>query len=248
MAGRNLTEMVMMSTGGYSVISSAPSTAWSHVSNGQRRPVNQRRPGTPGRAAAEVGRDGEGSCPMHLIQDQDMMGHLHHMDIKTLSIALQVHDEHDHVRLSVDLNEFTNVQDSGLVPGCDIAGEAKENACAMSKLARRQMERNVHDINVCVNELKQHDHGNVETCEAPETCDLFHVSLEHGSCDVSEVFSMPRVLPIAERKGVTGMRSYDIGNGWNFLLESHRKKCREEISKHRRQVVLVVLLVVPFPK
>ena len=68
------------------------------------------------------------------------------------------------------------------------------------------------------------------------------------SLSVAEVFSMPRVLPIAERKGVTGMRSYDIGNGWNFLLESHRKKCREEISKHRRQVVLVVLLVVPFPK
>lgn len=156
-----------------------PCRQWSETS------TTPAQPSSSGRAAANVGGDGAGdrshASDPRAGHDGAPAAHGH-------QDALQVLDEHHHLRLSVDYDEFTNVQDSRPVSSCDTISEEeeKENACVMSKRVRRQIEKNVHDINICMEEMKQH--GNIETCETDGTCDLFHVSLEHGSCDVSEVF------------------------------------------------------------
>ena len=72
---------------------------------------------------------------------------------------------------------------------------------------------------------------------------FFHVCMSHNnareSADVAEVFSLPRVVPRAEQKGLRGLKSYDIGTGWDFLRASHRKQCLNDIREHRPRVVMV---------
>ena len=73
---------------------------------------------------------------------------------------------------------------------------------------------------------------------------VFQVSLGRADSsvpqgDVAEVFSMPRVVPLAEKKGLQGVRSYDIGSGWDFLRADHRKQCVEEIRQCKPRVLMV---------
>ena len=77
-----------------------------------------------------------------------------------------------------------------------------------------------------------------------DQCDVLQVSAEqHGTgVDVGEVFSMPRVVPMAHMKGMSIGKSYDIGNGWNFLYPEHRRHrrlCREEIQKQKPRTLIV---------
>ena len=70
-------------------------------------------------------------------------------------------------------------------------------------------------------------------CEEPTggTHDIFVVNLQ-SKPDFAKVFSNPRLLPAAERKGLKGLRSYDIGQGWNFLQADQRKACLDEIRHY----------------
>ena len=144
-----------------------------------------------------------------------------------------VHDEHDHV-LVCDQNFSCNAAD---VPDIHVRNHGrqtkeKSDGGVLKKNTRRELERNIHDINVCCN----HEEG---WNSSPIKHDLFVVQVQHDKMDVGEVFSLPRVLPAAERTGLKGLRSYDLGTGWNFLNESHRKQCREEIQKHGPEVLMV---------
>ena len=78
--------------------------------------------------------------------------------------------------------------------------------------------------------------------EDREPAELYHVcmsQMEAASCDIAEAFSMPRVVPAATAKGMTGLRSYDIGQGWDFLKAEHRKQCAEEIKANKPRMLIV---------
>lgn len=115
--------------------------------------------------------------------------------------------------------------------------DGKQKKRAMGGLSRKTPGQNLREMfmismTVCCN----HEEG---WNSSPIKHDLFVVQVQHDKMDVGEVFSLPRVLPAAERTGLKGLRSYDLGTGWNFLNESHRKQCREEIQKHGPGVLLV---------
>ena len=84
-------------------------------------------------------------------------------------------------------------------------------------------------------------------CEEPTggTHDIFVVNLQ-SKPDFAEVFSNPRLLPAAERKGLKGLPSYDIGQGWNFLQADQRKACLDEIGHYKPNCVLVCPPCGPF--
>ena len=71
--------------------------------------------------------------------------------------------------------------------------------------------------------------------------DIFHVHLSQSKTDneVSEVFSMPRIVPMAEKKGLKGGRSFDLANGWDFLRADHRKQCLKLIGESKPLMVVV---------
>ena len=95
----------------------------------------------------------------------------------------------------------------------------------MSKRVRKGLQRNLEYLHACAQEWNGQSIGPSD--EIPDVC---HVDV--GGCvhDVSEVFSVPRLCPVAGQKGLKGGRSYDILNGWNFLDAAHRKGCLEEIA------------------
>ena len=111
----------------------------------------------------------------------------------------------------------------------------KERRGGAEESIRRELEKNVHDINVCCATNME------QNVDAPTRLkhDLFVVHVQQDRTDVGEVFSLPRVLPAAERTGLKGLKSYDLGTGWNCLHESHRRQWREEIQKHDPEVLLV---------
>ena len=74
-----------MSPGSFTVVSSAPSTPWSHVGSGQRRPRHQRGPARQAELQQKWAEMVQATARMHLIREQDMMGHLQHMDVRMLS-------------------------------------------------------------------------------------------------------------------------------------------------------------------
>lgn len=106
----------------------------------------------------------------------------------------------------------------------------------MNRRCRKQICQNIDDIHM-VEQQKQDEccHG------SHEPCDVMQVAVEHHAkgTDVGEVFSMPRVVPMAHRKGLRVGKSYDIGNGWNFLDPQHRKMCRDEIEKQKPQTLVI---------
>ena len=52
-------------------------------------------------------------------------------------------------------------------------------------------------------------------------------------------FPCPGVLPLPEKRGLKGLRSYDVAQGWNFLDAKHRKKCLDEIEHYKPECVVV---------
>lgn len=75
----------------------------------------------------------------------------------------------------------------------------------------------------------------VEDADTPH--DIFYVQVDSPS-DFADVFSPPRVCPVAERKGLKGLRSYDLTSGWNFLDAECRRKCIADIEQYKPEVVL----------
>ena len=113
--------------------------------------------------------------------------------------------------------------------------KSDKDSGVMKKRDRKILQRNVDDIFVCENE-SQHDvsKGDTET----ERCEVMTVQID-GCYGVGEVFSMPRVVPAAEKKGFRGCKSYDISNGWNFLLSEHRVKCKEELNRLKPEFLVL---------
>ena len=103
----------------------------------------------------------------------------------------------------------------------------------MSRKVRRYLQKNVQRIQSKPPEATK---GEDETGQ--ESWDVCTVDVGL-SCDVSEVFSVPRICPLAEQKGLRPGKSYDIRNGWNFLRADHRKSCLQEIRDNRPKHVHV---------
>ena len=84
-------------------------------------------------------------------------------------------------------------------------------------------------------------------CKEPEggTHEIFVVNLQ-SKPDFAEVFSNPRLLPAAEQRGLIGLRSYDVGQGWDFLKADQRKACLDEIRHYKPKCVLVCPPCGPF--
>ena len=108
----------------------------------------------------------------------------------------------------------------------------------MSKKNRLKLKRNV------VGWCDEHGcgDGSVVCCGSEDDeigpHEVFHVNLQTGF-DCAEVFSMPRILPVAEKKGLKGLKSYDIGLGWNFLKAEDRQKCLSDIKKYKPELVTI---------
>ena len=64
--------------------------------------------------------------------------------------------------------------------------------------------------------------------------------------DFQEIFSVPRIAPVATQKGLKCGDSLDLRNGWNFLDSDHRKQCRDLIMKHKPRVLAVTPPCGPF--
>ena len=143
------------------------------------------------------------------------------------------HDE-DHLPVS----DFTSSKEiyeniSNEQDSVEASADEKEESepCVMSRKHRRQLEKNIHDINVVgaqeILDDKQHDvlFVNVE-----------HVGQSHYQ-DFQEIFSVPRVAPVATRKGLNCGESLDLRNGWNFLDVDHRRQCRDMVIKKKPRVL-----------
>lgn len=143
------------------------------------------------------------------------------------------------------------VQESGALPTCATSptGSSHPRSCSegieqvMSRKAKKNLHRNVAFLNA------QSSHHAQSSGEGHAGySDVYHVNLglgDHG-VDVAEVFSVPRLCPVAEKRGLVGGKSYDIVNGWDFLDENKRKQCLEEIRTHKPRHVHVSLPCGPF--
>ena len=145
--------------------------------------------------------------------------------------ALEVHDEHD-LHVEDGPGASSSEQDLWKERGNEAWPEKEDRCGVMSKRVRKEIERNLRDIQCC-----DHEHEGKEKHE--DMYDMFHVQLDHGQTDVGEAFSTPRVVPQATKMGLKGGKSYDIGTGWNFLNSDHRKQCRKDVSLHKPRVLVI---------
>ena len=116
----------------------------------------------------------------------------------------------------------------------------------MSKKSKVRLKKDVdswcvrHGVEGCCDVgLNGDDHNGLE----PH--DLFVVDIQRP-VDFAEVFSPPRILPVAEKRGLKGLRSYDLSSGWNFLDAECRRKCLEDIEKYKPELVTVCPPCGPF--
>ena len=117
--------------------------------------------------------------------------------------------------------------------------EKDEDTWVMKRKDRRKLERLAIEVNCC-HDFERGKHEAHETItEDYENMDVLYINLDQNQTDVGEVFSVPRVVPIAERNGMKGMQSFDIHTGWDFLQSDHRKRCRELVAS-RKPMALVV--------
>lgn len=88
--------------------------------------------------------------------------------------------------------------------------------------------------------------GIIDGSEGNAPHDLFVIVVFRGG-RFAEVFSMPRSLPVADKKGLSSLKSYDIDLGWDFLKAECRQKCLEDIEKYKPKCVVVCPPCGPFP-
>ena len=140
--------------------------------------------------------------------------------------------------MDVKDNEIDHGQCNDCSCTCEFQNEEKEFVGVMGKKQKKRLERNMHDINIC-------DVGNNVDSEHvhEKSVDVMVVSLNpQGNCDgthVGEVFSMPRVVPVAESKNLVCCGSFDVGTGWDFLKSEHRQLCRERLRKSKPRVLVL---------
>ena len=139
--------------------------------------------------------------------------------------------------------------DQDRVPGsplsrrCDEAEDDGDGTEPLQVKVSRKTRRRLHKatIDVCQRPTEQRT-VELDGSSKTQCANIFHVhmstSITHQD-GVSEVFSLPRVVPVAEKKGLGPGRSYDQLNGWNFLLANHRKQCLQEIADQKPLMVIV---------
>ena len=91
----------------------------------------------------------------------------------------------------------------------------------LSRKARKRLQSNVAFLQAN-DRLPQ-----VSDQEHSECVDVCTVDLRGDGVDVSELFSVPRIGPVASKKGLKVGGSYDLWNGWDFLNASDRKKMKK---------------------
>jgi hypothetical protein len=57
--------------------------------------------------------------------------------------------------------------------------------------------------------------------------------------DVMEIFSMPRVCPVARQRGLRAEVSMDLQNGWNFSSFDARQQAVHEVVRRRPKVIIL---------
>ena len=111
--------------------------------------------------------------------------------------------------------------------------DAEHGEHVMSRRTRKGLLRNVQYLAacdaMCINDCSE-KHGYPE---------VYHVDLSFSGVDVDEVFSVPRICPVASMRGLSGGKSYDIQGGWNFLLSEHRSECLKQIRQDEPEHVHV---------
>ena len=128
---------------------------------------------------------------------------------------------------------------SGCGPCAHAGGELDGNLVKLGRKARRQLRKSlIAAVDEC---MIAHD----DRWIPEDSCcnSFFHVCMSDAavmeSPDVAEVLSLPRIIPRAEQKGLKGLKSYDVGTGWNFLIASHRQQCMQDIREHKPLFVTV---------
>ena len=145
-------------------------------------------------------------------------------------------------------------------------GEEKEERSltrVMNRKQRKALERNVHDINIvgcfengCKCSKNQHEvfeaSGNSSDDNGVDIM-MVHIADTSGdrtqkdeTTDFGEIYSMPRIAPMAQKKGLKVLGSFDIGNGWDFRLKEHRQKCRQQVHEKKPKVLVVCPPCGPF--
>ncbi len=143
--------------------------------------------------------------------------------------------------------------------------EEMKLARVMNRKQRKALERNVHDVNIvgsfqgscnCQHEIFEvSDQGKNDFSGNNDDVDVMMVHItdfqddmpsEHETTDFREVFSMPRVAPVAQKKGLKVLGSFDIGNGWDFRLKERRQRCRQEVHEKKPKVLMICPPCGPF--
>ena len=110
----------------------------------------------------------------------------------------------------------------------------------MEEMARR-VEGNVEEQerrNEGEEEEKRSTAGETNGNDEMNDAMVYAVGQAKGKPDVSEIYSPPRVVPVAEKMGLKGGDSMDILNGWDFNLRAHRRAAYKLIQKTRPLVLI----------
>jgi hypothetical protein len=115
----------------------------------------------------------------------------------------------------------------------------------MNRKQRKKLEKNIQDVNVAFSDCYEVSGDD----DFSLFMDVLAVHVQHQDQlddDVGEIFSLPRITPVAEKKGLKSFGSMDLGNGWNFLKKEHRDQCRREIKEKKPRVLVVCPPCGPF--
>ncbi len=103
----------------------------------------------------------------------------------------------------------------------------------------------MHDLNI--RDTCKDDDSDISE---KQTVDVMVLSLHpQGYSDgtaVGGVFSMPRVVSVAESKSLVWCGSFDVGTGWDFLTSEHRQLCRQRLRERKPRVLVLSPSCGPF--
>ena len=147
----------------------------------------------------------------------------------------EVHSQFDQVLNGQTERLGKPVYESNARIGQSVEESAEKEAC-LSRKDRKRLSRNVECL-----EILDVDDKEFEANKKKEKWDVCFVGVDKrdDSVDLTEVFSVPRMTPVADRKGLKSMGSFDIENGWDFLRADHRKQFFQELEEKEPEVAVV---------
>ena len=126
---------------------------------------------------------------------------------------------------------------------CPNLSEDEKEECELMGVLKRKdrmkLEQNVVDVNTvgC----------GMHVLDEKQTVDVMSVScMQSHDHDFGEVFSLPRIQPVASSRGLKCCDSLDLRNGWDFTKETDRRKCRDMIKTKKPRVLTVCPPCGPF--